>query len=322
MNNKRALITGINGQDGAYLAEYLIELGYDVFGLIRRHSISENQDARIVHLPVESFYGDLTDPVSLNRIVRDVNPHEIYNLGAMSHVRISFDSPIYAIQTNAVGVINMLEAMRNEAPGARFYQASSSECFGNSIDSDGFQRETTPMIPVSPYGCAKVFGYNIVRHYRAAYNIFAANGTLFNHESPRRGLNFVTQKVVHTACQIKLGNEEKLTLGNIDAARDWGHSYDYVRAMHLILQHDVPDDFCISTGETHTIRDLCNLVFCELGMHYKEYLEYDEKYTRPEELDILRGDCSKAKRILGWKPTYTYESMIKEMIEFKMKELS
>lgn len=313
----KALITGINGQDGSYLTEYLQELGYEVFGIIRRHSISENQDARVAHLDnVQTFYGDLTDAASVFRVIREVQPDEVYNLGAMSHVRVSFDQPSFTIQTNAVGVFNVLEAVRFEAPNAKFYQASSSECFGNSIDEDGFQRETTPMRPVSPYGCAKVFGFNMTRHYRAAYGMFAANGILFNHESPRRGVNFVTQKVVKTAVEISKGITEKLVLGNIDSARDWGHSYDYVRAMHAILNHEQADDFVVATGQTRTIRDLCEWVFGRLDMHYMDHVSYDQKYTRPEELDILRGDASKARAQLGWKPTYTYEAMIDEMINY------
>ena len=239
MSKKKALITGIAGQDGSYLSELLLEKGYEVHGIIRRSSVAENQDSRIQHLQgqINTHYGDLTDYPSLVRIVSETRPDEIYNLGAMSHVRISYDMPSFTIQTNALGVLNMLEVYRSFVPNAGFYQASSSEMFGNSVDADGVQRLTTPMNPVSPYGCAKVMGYNLVRHYRHAYGLHACNGILFNHESPRRGSNFVTNKVVKTAVQIKKGLKDKLELGNLDSYRDWGHSKDYVRAMHQIINH-------------------------------------------------------------------------------------
>ena len=318
----RALITGITGQDGSYLAEHLLEKGWDVYGIIRRQSVTENQDSRIVGLPITRFYGDMTDAVSLSRIIREVQPDHVYNLAAMSQVRVSFDVPAFTISTNALGVLNMLEAVRIEHPTAKFYQASSSEMFGNNIEADGYQRESTPMTPVSPYGCAKVMGYNLVRHYRAAYKMFACNGILFNHESPRRGSNFVTQKVVKTAVQIKHGQADSLTLGNIDSQRDWGHAYDYVRAMHSILEHDEADDFVVATGETRSIRDLCKFTFAELGLDYRDYLQFDEIYTRPEELDILRGDASKSREVLGWEPTRSYENMIREMISVWEDKLS
>ena len=256
---KKALITGVGGQDGSYLTEHLLNMGYEVHGMIRRHSVAQNQDSRINHIAGEmkTYYGDLLDYPSIIRIMSEVQPDEIYNLGAMSHVRISFDVPSFTIQTNALGVLNMLEAYRTICPKAKFYQASSSEMFGNSVDSDGVQRLTTPMNPVSPYDCAKVMGYNLVRHYRNAYNLHACNGILFNHESPRRGTNFVTNKVVKTAVEIKKGLKDKLELGNMDSSRDWGHSKDYVKAMHLILNHDIADEFIVATGETHSVRDLC-----------------------------------------------------------------
>ena len=234
---KKAFITGISGQDGSYLAEYLLELGYEVHGIVRRHSMAEEQNTRIQHVQskLTTYYGDLLDQGGLERLLDKIQPDEIYNIAAQSHVRISFDIPQYTVQTNALGVLNILEAYRRSCPKAKFYQASSSEMFGLSVEGDQFQRETTPMNPVSPYGCAKVFGYNIVRNYRRAYGLHATNGILFNHESPRRGSNFVTNKVVKAAVRIKLGLQDKLELGNMDSYRDWGHSYDYVRAMHLMM---------------------------------------------------------------------------------------
>ncbi len=317
MTKKRALITGIGGQDGSYLAEHLLEKGYEVHGLIRRHSVAENQDSRITNFSsqIKTYYGDLLDSPSLTRIFNESKPDEIYNLAAMSHVRISFDVPSFTIQTNGLGVLNMLEAYRTLAPGAKFYQASSSEMFGNSVDEDGIQRLTTPMNPVSPYGCAKLLGYNLVRHYRHAYKLHACNGILFNHESPRRGTNFVTNKVVKTAVEIKLGLKDKLELGNMDSFRDWGHSKDYVRAMNMIVNHDTPDEFIVATGQTHSVRDLCDTVFKKLDLDYKEYVTQNPKFMRPEELKYLKGDASKAQKVLGWKPEYTFETMLEEMIE-------
>lgn len=314
---KKALITGISGQDGSYLAEYLLDLGYEVHGIIRRHSVAENQDVRIETLEsrIKTYYGDMLDSTSLTRVFNEVKPDEIYNLAAMSHVRISFDMPAFTIKTNALGVLHMLELYRSIVPNAKFYQASSSEMFGNSVDEDGCQRLTTPMSPVSPYGCSKLMAYNLVRHYRNAYGLHTCNGILFNHESPRRGSNFVTNKVVKTAVQIKKGMTDKLILGNLDSYRDWGHSKDYVRAMHMILNHDTPDEFIVSTGETHSVRNLCETVFSKLGLDYRDYVEQDPKFMRPEELKYLKGDSTKAREVLGWKPEYTFESMIEEMIE-------
>ena len=323
---KKALITGISGQDGSYLTEYLLSLGYEVHGIVRRHSVAENQNYRLHQINkdgkyehggdnrIKTHYGDMLDYSSLQRIVADVMPDEIYNLAAMSHVRISFDMPMYTIKTNALGVLNMLEVYRTVCPNAKFYQASSSEMFGNSVDDDGIQRLTTPMTPVSPYGCAKVMGYNLVRHYRHAYGLHACNGILFNHESPRRGSNFVTNKVVKGAVSIKKGLQEKLELGNMDSYRDWGHSKDYVRAMHMITNHETPDEFIVATGETHSVRDLCRTVFEKLDMNYEDYVVQNPVYMRPEELKYLKGDASKAKKILGWSTEYTFESMMGEMI--------
>lgn len=320
---KKALITGISGQDGSYLSEYLLKQGYEVHGIVRRSSVAENQDSRLRHIKgnIHTHYGDLSDYPSLVRVVSQVMPDEIYNLGAMSHVRVSFDMPAFTIQTNAIGVLNMLEIYRTLCPTARFYQASSSEMFGNSVDDDGVQRLTTPMNPVSPYGCSKVLGFNLVKHYRNAYNLHACNGILFNHESPRRGSNFVTNKVVKTAVEIKKGLVDKLELGNLDSYRDWGHSKDYVRAMHMIVNHDTPDEFIVATGRTHSVRDLCETVFGLLDMNYEDYVVQNPKFMRPEELRYLKGDSSKAREILGWTPEYTFESMMEEMVEYWMNRL-
>ena len=295
---KKAFITGINGQDGSYLAEYLLTKDYEVYGIVRRNSIAEHQESRIDHLVgngVNTEYGDLLDVSSLERMIRTIQPNEIYNIGAQSHVRISMDIPQFTVQTNALGVLNILEAYKNNCPKARFYQASSSEMFGRSVDEDGYQRETTKMSPTSPYGCAKVFGYNIVQHYRNAYDLFAVNGILFNHESPRRGSNFVTNKVVKAAVKIKNGLQDKLLLGNLDAHRDWGHSKDYVRAMHMIINHTEPDDFVCATGVTNSVRDMCDYVFSRLGLDYKDYVTQDPKFMRPEDIQYLRGDAAKLK---------------------------
>ena len=320
---KKAFITGINGQDGSYLAEYLLELGYEVHGIVRRNSTPENQSTRTQAFQekITTYYGDLLDQGGLERILDDIQPDEIYNIAAQSHVRISFDIPQFTAQTNAIGVLNILEAYRRSCPYAKFYQASSSEMFGLSVDEDNFQRETTPMNPVSPYGCAKVFGYNIVRNYRRAYNLHATNGILFNHESPRRGSNFVTNKVVKAAVRIKLGLQDKLELGNMDSYRDWGHSYDYVRAMHLMMQHDKPGDWIVSTMETHSVREMCDLVFDFLDLNYKDYVVQNPKFLRPEELPYLKGDSTKIRTELGWKPTYTFEHMMHEMTTYWLDHL-
>jgi GDPmannose 4,6-dehydratase len=319
---KKALITGINGQDGSYLSEYLLTLGYEVHGILKRNSVAENQTARIdsVFNDLKLHYGDVTDNASLIRIINRVEPDEIYNLAAQSHVRISFDQPLYTTNATGISVLNLLEAVKEINPKIKIYQASSSEMFGNSIDKDGYQRETTPMIPVSPYGCAKLFGYNISRNYRHSYDMFISNGILFNHESPRRGTNFVTNKVCKEVAKIYLGLSKKLILGNLDASRDWGHAKDYVKAMHLILQLDKSDDFVCSTGISHTVRDLCEYTFNLIGLNYKDYVDINEKFLRPEELNFLKGDSSKLKKETGWQPTYTFETMLDEMLDYWIKQ--
>lgn len=320
---KIALITGVAGQDGSYLAEHLLENGYEVHGLVRRNSVPEHQEARVDHLAgrFEAHYSDVLDTASLGHLLSAIRPDEVYNLAAQSHVRISFEIPTFTANVNAVGVLNVLEAIRAHNLDSKLYQASSSEMFGDSVDSDFFQRETTKMTPVSPYGCAKLFGYNIVRNYRKAYGMFASNGILFNHESPRRGSNFVTSKVVKTAVQILMGLKSELVMGNLDSKRDWGHSRDYVRAMHMILQHSEPEDFVVATGETHSVRDLVHLVFSKLGLDYERYVRQDDRYLRPEELPYLRGDASKVRHLLGWKPEISFEMLVDEMIEHWTKIL-
>ena len=321
MIKKKAFITGIGGQDGSYLAEYLVDLGYEVHGIVRRNSTSEHQDTRISHLEglIHTYYGDLLDQGGIERLLDKIQPDEIYNIGAQSHVRISFDIPQFTVQTNALGVLNVLEAYRRACPNAKFYQASSSEMFGLSVEEDNCQRETTIMNPVSPYGCSKVFGYNIVRNYRRAYKLHATNGILFNHESPRRGSNFVTSKVVKAAVKIKLGLQDKLELGNIDSYRDWGHSYDYVRAMHLMMQQDNPGDWVVATGKTHSVREMCELVFNYLGLDYKDYVIQNPKFLRPEELPYLKGDSTKIRTELGWEPKYDFKMLMEEMTDHWLK---
>jgi len=317
---KKALITGINGQDGSYLAEFLLNKNYEVWGTVKRNSVSETQTTRIEHLvrneSINLEYSDLTDMASLVRVLTKVQPDEIYNLAAQSHVRVSFDQPIYTANVTGVGTLNLLEAVRMVSPKSKIYQASSSEMFGNNIDCDGYQRESTKLDPVSPYGCAKVFSYNICRNYRNSYNMKIWNGILFNHESPRRGTNFVTNKVVKAAVRIKLGLQDKLSLGNLDATRDWGHAKDYVEAMWLMLQTDKPDDYVCATGISHSVKELCEYTFNVLDLNYEDYIIMDSKHLRPEELRDLKGDSSKIRNELDWKPKYTFETMLDEMVKY------
>jgi len=318
---KTAFITGINGQDGSYLTELLLNKGYTVVGLVRRLSVPESQTSRLEeakvypHKNLHLEYGDLTDQSSLFRILNRYKPDEIYNLGAQSHVRVSFDAPQFTTDVIAMGTLNLLEAMREICPDARMYQAGSSEMFGNSIDADGFQRETTPMHPVSPYGCAKLYAHNLCQTYRNSYGMFISNGILFNHESSRRGGNFVTNKIVKGALKIAEGKESTLALGNLEATRDWGHSKDYVEAMWLILQHTHPDDFVCSTGKSHSVGDVVKYVFGRLDLCPDQHIIIDPKYFRPQELDDLKGDSTKLRAALGWKPSYSFETLLEEMIQ-------
>ncbi len=321
---KKALITGISGQDGAYLSDYLLKNDYEVYGILRRNSIPENQTVRIQNIYDDIkdnlFYADLTDYSSLVRIIKQIKPNEIYNLAAQSHVQVSFDLPLYTTETIVNGTINLLEAIRMEDRTIKFYQASSSEMFGNNIDNDGFQRESTAMHPVSPYGAAKLCAYNNVKIYRKSYNIFASNGILFNHESPLRGTSFVTNKIAKGAVLIKKGLAKNLVLGNLSASRDWGHAKDYVRAMNLILNHDTPDDYVCATGKTHTVQEFCDYVFDKLQLD-KKLIITDDKYKRPYELDVLKGDSSKLTKATGWTPEYNLFSMVDEMIQFWQEKI-
>jgi len=322
--NKVALITGINGQDGSYLAEFLLEKNYEVWGIVKRNSVAETQTSRLDSIfdKINLRYADLTDLSSIINVIQECNPVEIYNLAAQSHVRISFDQPIYTANVTALGTLNVLEAVRLTNKKIRIYQASSSEMFGNNIDEDGFQRETTPMDPVSPYGCSKVFSYNICNNYKNSYGMYVANGILFNHESPRRGTNFVTNKVVKTAVEIKRGIKNKLVLGNLSSTRDWGHAKDYVEAMWLIMQQYNPNNYVCATGQSHSVLDLVTYVFDKLDLDIEKHLETSTKYYRPEELDDLKGDSTKLRLATGWEPKYTFESMLDEMIEYWLDKYS
>lgn len=314
---KRILITGIAGQDGSYLAENLLKNNYEVHGIVRRNSVPEHQESRVDHIAhdIKTYYGDVTDPISTLRIIEKVQPWGIINLAAQSHVRISYDIPKFTAEVNSIGALNLLEILRTDFPEIRYYQASSSEMFGDSVDEDGFQRETTAMHPVSPYGIAKLFSFHASRNYRKAFKLFASNGILFNHESPRRGSNFVTTKIIKRAVEIKKGFANDLILGNLDSHRDWGHSADYVEAIRLILEHSEPDDFVVATGVTNSVRNLLEFTFGALDLNYLDYVKQDEKFMRPEELPYLKGDPTKIREKLNWTPKYTFEDLIQEMIK-------
>ena len=318
---KTALITGITGQDGAYLAEYLLSKGYNVFGLIRR--LSTQNIERLAYLniadKVKLLDGDVSDLSSLIRILKEHKPDEVYNLAAQSFVGTSWQQPILTSNVTAIGALNVLEAIRLVNPGIRFYQASTSEMFGKIKET--VQCETTPFHPRSPYGVSKLYAHWMTVNYRESYDMFACAGILFNHESPIRGLEFVTRKVTYAAARIKLGLQDKLYLGNIDAKRDWGHAKDYVRAMHLMLQHDKPEDFVIATGRTTSVRDMCKIAFDYLDLNYEDYVVIDKELFRPAEVEILIGNPSKAEKYLGWKANITLEEMIKEMVEADMKRV-
>ena len=322
---KKALITGINGQDGSYLAEFLVEKGYEVHGTLKRNSIPENQTARIQHIYPQIknnlYHADMCDMSSLFSVVQKVRPTEIYNLAAQSHVRVSFDQPIYTMDTIARGTLNLLEVVRLTGIPTKIYQASSSEMFGNTVDSDGFQRETTPMNPVSPYACAKLMAFNLIRCYRESYDIFGTNGILFNHESPRRGGNFVTNKIVMGAVKIKKGLASELALGNLESTRDWGHAKDYVKVMWQLLQLDEPGDYVCATGISHSVREFCEQTFSKLGMDYRDYVIQDSKFFRPNELHDLKGDTKKLASVINLNFEYTFDIMIDEMINHWMERL-
>ena len=308
----KALITGITGQDGSYLSEILLDKGYEVYGIVRRASTINT--VRIDHVfdPEDnSFlrYGDLTE--GIENIIHEVKPDEIYNLGAMSHVKVSFDMPVYTAEVNAIGSLRILEAIRKINPKIKFYQASSSEMYGTTPPP---QNEDSLFRPVSPYGCAKLFAYHSTRAYRAAYGLFSCNGILFNHESPRRGHNFVTQKIITGLTEVKKGLRDKITLGNLDAMRDWGHSKDYMKAVHLIMSHHTPDDWVVSTGETYTVKEFVDIVLNQLGLDWSA-VEINKSYFRPNEVPALCGDSTKIRTQLGWKPEYNLQSLVREMLD-------
>jgi len=319
MSKKRALITGITGQDGSYLAELLLSKGYEVLGMVRRTSTINFDRIRHFQNDVNIVQGDLLDQMSLLDILREFHPQEVYNLAAQSFVPTSWKQPVLTGEFTALGVTRVLDAIRIVDPGIRFYQASSSEMFGRVRETP--QKETTPFYPRSPYGVAKVYGHWITVNYRESYNLFACSGILFNHESPRRGLEFVTHKVTYGAARIKLGLADELRLGNLEAQRDWGYAADYVQAMWMMLQQDEPDDYVIATGETHSVQALCEVAFEHLGLDWREYVVCDPQFFRPAEVDLLVGDASKAKAKLGWEPSVKFEELIQLMVDADLKVL-
>ena len=309
----KALITGITGQDGSYLAEFLLEKGYEVIGMVRRTSTVNFERIKHIQDKMTLVSGDLLDQMSLVTILSEHRPREVYNLAAQSFVPASWQQPVFTGEATALGVTRILDAIRTVDPEIRFYQASSSEMFGKVREVP--QRETTPFYPRSPYGVAKVYGHWITVNYRESYNLFACSGILFNHESPRRGLEFVTRKVTHGAARIKLGLADQLRLGNLDARRDWGYAGDYVRAMWLMLQQDAPDDYVICTGRTHSVRELCQAAFGHVGLDWRDFVAVDPRFVRPAEVDLLVGDASKAKEVLGWQPTVSFETLVALMVD-------
>ncbi|HTZ07060.1 MAG TPA: GDP-mannose 4,6-dehydratase [Gaiellaceae bacterium] len=312
-DKRRAFITGITGQDGSYLAEILLEKGYEVYGMIRRSSSFNT--ARLDHIfgDIELVFGDLTDGSVLNQLMRTIRPDEVYNLGAQSHVRVSFDIPEYTADADAMGTLRLLDAIREEGVQCRFYQASSSEMFGQAAEIP--QRETTPFHPRSPYGVAKVFSYWITRNYREAYDMYAVNGILFNHESPRRGPTFVTRKITRAVGAILRGEQKDLKLGNLEARRDWGFARDYMEGAWMMLQADEPDDFVLATGETHSVEDFLEEAFTYAGLDWRDYVRIDPRYFRPAEVDVLIGDYSKAKAQLGWEPAVRFRELVRMMVD-------
>lgn len=323
---KKALVTGITGQDGSYLSELLLAKGYEVYGVIRRASTFNTE--RVDHIykdphdkpKLRLIYGDLTDSSSVHGILQDIRPDEIYNLGAQSHVRVSFDTPDYTAETTGLGTLRILEGMRKlNLKKTRFYQASSSEMFGKVQETP--QKETTPFYPRSPYAVAKVYAHWITVNYRESYGLFACCGILFNHESPRRGETFVTRKITRAVAHIKAGLQDKLYLGNLDAKRDWGYAKEYVEAMWLMLQQDKPEDYVIATGETHTVKEFLEAAFSHAGLDWKKHVEFDPHYLRPAEVDLLLGDASKAKKKLGWKPKTNFKKLVKIMVDADIAEL-
>ena len=317
---KKAFVTGITGQDGSYLTELLLAKGYEVYGLIRRSSSFNTgridhiyQDPHVPDRGLNLLYGDLSDAAALTNIIRRIEPDEIYNLGAQSHVRVSFDAPIYTADVSGIGTLRLLEAVKESGIRSKFYQASSSEMFGKVRETP--QSETTPFYPRSPYGAAKVFSYWVTVNYREAHDLFACNGILFNHESPRRGETFVTRKITRAAARIKVGLQKKLYLGNLEAKRDWGYAKDYVEAMWMMLQQEGPDDYVIATGEVRTVREFLEEVFCHLDLDYRDFVEIDPRYYRPTEVDLLVGDASKARSKLGWTPRVTFRELAQLMVD-------
>ena len=316
---KRALITGITGQDGSYLAELLLDRGYEVYGLVRRSSTLTFERIEHIQHRLTLLPGDLLDQNSLHEAIRTAKPEEIYNLAAQSFVQTSWNQPVLTGEFTALGVTRLLEAMRLLAPEARFYQASSSEMFGNAVEVP--QKETTPFRPRSPYGVAKVYGHDIAVNYRESYELYVVSGILFNHESPRRGLEFVTRKISDGVARIKLGKQQKLGLGNLDAERDWGYAGDYVQAMWRMLQLDEPDDFVIASGHTHSVRDFARLAFEVVGMNWEDHVVIDPRFVRPAEINQLVGDCTKARETLGWKPTVSFQQLVEMMVRADLERL-